>query len=65
MSFLTARKNAGLTQAAVAEKLNIAAASVCQWEKGKTLPESARLPEIAKLYNCTVDDLLKPDPAKN
>lgn len=63
MSFLSARKKAGLTQAEVAENLKIAPAAVCQWEKGKTTPETNRLLDIAKLYNCTVDELLKPDPA--
>jgi transcriptional regulator with XRE-family HTH domain len=61
LSFLVARKKAGLTQAAAAEKLGIAAASVSQWETGKTLPETERLRDIAKLYNCTVDELLEPD----
>lgn len=61
MSFLSARKKAGLTQAAAAEKLGIAAASVSQWETRKTLPETERLRDIAKLYNCTVDELLEPD----
>lgn len=58
MSFLQARKKAGLTQAVVAEKLGITAASVCQWETGKNLPRAEKLPEIATLYGCTVNDLL-------
>ena len=67
MSFLSARSRAGLSQAAVAEKLGISSASVCQWETGKNLPRADKLPEIAALYGCTVDDLLAketqlPDP---
>lgn len=58
MSFLSARTSAGLSQAAVAEKLGISAASVCQWETGKNLPRADKLPEIAALYGCTVDQLL-------
>lgn len=58
MSFLSARLDAGLTQAAVAEKLGVKAASVCQWETGKTLPKTSRLREIAALYGCTVAELL-------
>ena len=58
MSFLSARTNAGLSQAAVAEKMGISAASVCQWETGKSLPRADKLPEIAALYGCTVDELL-------
>lgn len=61
MSFLSARKKAGLSQTAVGEKLGVAAAAVCQWETGKTYPDSRRLPEIAKLYGCTVDELLADD----
>ena len=63
MSFLQARKNAGLTQAVVAEKLGITAASVCQWETGKNLPRAEKLPEIATLYGCAVNDLLSDNPA--
>lgn len=61
MSFLSARKESGLSQAAAGEKLGVAAAAVCQWETGKTYPDPRRLPEIAKLYGCTVDDLLSDD----
>lgn len=61
MSFLSARLRTGMSQAAVAEKLGISAASVCQWETGKTQPRAEKLPEIASLYGCTVDDLLSPD----
>ena len=62
MSFYQARKKAGLTQAVVAEKLGITAASVCQWETGKNLPRAEKLPEIATLYGCTVNDLLADNP---
>lgn len=61
MSFLSRRLNVGLSQAAVAEKLGVSAASVCQWETGKTQPRADKLLEIAALYECTVDELLTPD----
>lgn len=61
MSFLKQRKMAGLSQDQVAEALGIKAASVCQWETGKTLPNAQKLPQIAKLYGCTVDELLEED----
>ena len=60
MSFLSARTKAGLSQAAVAEKLGVSAAAVCQWETGKTMPDSRKLPQIAELFDCTVDELLSP-----
>lgn len=61
MSFLSCRKKAGLTQMEVAKALGVSDAAVCQWEKGETMPSSKRLPEIAKLYKCTVDKLLRED----
>lgn len=58
MSFCSARKKAGLSQADVGAMLGVASAAVCQWETGKTMPRSSLLPKIAKIYGCTVDDLL-------
>lgn len=59
MSFLACRKKAGLTQAEAAKALGVSDASVCQWEKGDTMPTASRLTQIAKLYKCSVDKLLK------
>lgn len=61
MSYLECRKKAGMTQSDVARKLGITESSVCQWETGATHPSTKRLFEIAKLYGCTVDELLVPD----
>ncbi|MCI7638702.1 MAG: helix-turn-helix domain-containing protein [Clostridiales bacterium] len=61
MSFLSARKKAGYSQAFVAEKLGIAPASVCQWETGKTMPRASMLVRIADLYGCAIDELLSDD----
>lgn len=61
MSFASARKKANLTQAAVAEKFCISAASVSQWETGRNLPAAEKLPEIAALYNCSIDELFEQD----
>ena len=58
MSFLSARKKSGLSQVDVAEKLGISAAAVCQWETGKTMPDPRKLPKIAEIFNCTVDELI-------
>lgn len=58
MSFLSARRKANLSQAAVAEKFGISAAAVSQWETGKTIPRGEKLREIAEMYGCTVDELL-------
>ena len=57
MSFVSARKKANLTQAEVADAFGISAASVSQWETGRNLPAAEKLPEIAALYNCSIDEL--------
>lgn len=59
MGFREARLAAGLTVANVTASLKVSDAAVYQWETGVTIPNGKRLPEIAKLYGCTVDDLLR------
>ncbi len=49
----------GLTQEQVAEKLNVNAQTVSRWECGTTLPDVLTLPELARLYEVTVDDFYK------
>lgn len=61
MGFRSARIKAGLSVAEVMKKLGVSDAAVYMWETGETAPTAKRLPEIAKLYGCTVDELLKED----
>ena len=49
----------GLPQEQVAEKLNVNAQTVSRWECGTTLPDVLTLPELARLYEVTVDDFYK------
>lgn len=58
MGFREARIKAGMSVAQVMDKLSVSDAAVYQWETGVTLPNAKRLPDIAKLYGVTVDDLL-------
>lgn len=48
-----------LTQEQVAESLGVSPQSVSRWECGTTLPDVMLLPDIARLYCVTVDDLYK------
>lgn len=47
------------TQEQVAEHLGVSAKSVSRWERNSTMPDVMLLPEIAKLYCVTIDDLYK------
>lgn len=49
------------TQEQVAQLLSVSPQSVSRWECGTTLPEVTLLPEIAKIYAITVDDLFRED----
>lgn len=61
MSFKRCRLVAGLTQKQAADKLGVDQSAVSLWDRGITRPRASMLPEIAKLYGCTVDELLAPD----
>ena len=58
MGFRNARVRAGLSVLQAADALGVSDAAVYQWETGVFLPNAKRLTEIAKLYHCTVDELL-------
>ena len=53
------RLEKSLTQEQLAEMLGVSAQSVSRWECGNTLPDVLLLPEIAKIYGVTVDDLYR------
>lgn len=52
------RRNNNLTQREVAEKLGISFQAVSDWERGKTMPDIAKLVEISKIYNVSIDEIL-------
>ena len=54
----TRRTDAGLTQAELAERLNVTGQSVSLWERGQSLPDTALLPDLACVLDCSVDMLL-------
>lgn len=58
MALKRMRKRAGLTARDAALALGVTFQNVYNWENGSYLPPAKRLPEIAKLYGCTVDELL-------
>lgn len=53
------RKRAGLRQVDVAAALNINQGTVASWEAGRSNPRVRLLPQLAKLFQCDVGDLLK------
>lgn len=52
------RKEKGMTQAALADKLNISNRTVSKWEHGDGFPDITILPELAQTLSVSVDELL-------
>lgn len=51
------RKAAGLTQIEFAEKIGVVQPTVAMWETGQATPMTPKLPLIAEILGCTIDDL--------
>ena len=52
------RKEAGYTQAELAEKINYSDKSVSKWESGNGIPDVYTLMQLAELYGVTLDDFV-------
>lgn len=52
------RKEKKLTQAQLAEKLNITDRAVSKWETGKSMPDSSIMLEVCEILGITVNELL-------
>ena len=52
------RKEQGMTQAVLAEKLGISDRAVSKWETGKSMPDSGIMLELCELLKINVNELL-------
>ncbi len=52
------RRELGMTQQHLADRLNISFQAVSKWENGSTFPNVELLPELSKAIEVTVDELL-------
>ena len=58
-SFLKAlRKEKGLTQEQLAEKLNVSGRTVSRWETGSNMPDISVLVEIAEFYDVSIPEII-------
>lgn len=49
------------TQQEVAKRLGVAPSAVSKWERGLAKPRADKLPILAKLYGCSIEELLAED----
>ena len=52
------RKNKGLTQNDLGERVGVSFQAVSKWERGETLPDIAVLPDLAKVLETSIDNIL-------
>lgn len=56
------RRRAGLSQEALAEKLDVSRQAISKWECGEAIPETTKLVSLAAALGVTVDWLLSEEP---
>jgi len=52
------RKQKGLSQEEVANRLNVSRQTISNWENAQALPTIDKAKELSKLYNVSIDELL-------
>ena len=52
------RKSHNMTQLELADKIGISFQAVSNWERGNSMPDISKLPELASLFNVSIDELL-------
>ncbi len=56
-----ARRNVGLSQEIVAEKLGVSRQTISKWETGENVPDIYQAKNLAKLYHFSLDELIEFD----
>jgi DNA-binding XRE family transcriptional regulator len=52
------RKENNMTQMELADNLGVSYQAVSNWERGNSMPDISKLPEICSLLGCSIDELL-------
>ena len=52
------RKEKGITQQKLAKKLGVDQTTISKWEKNETYPRLENLKQIAKILQCSLDELV-------
>ena len=54
----TLRRQKGMSQEILAQRLNVVRQTISKWEKGLSVPDAEMLTRIAELFEVSVSDLL-------
>lgn len=55
---VTLRKAKGITQNELGERVGVSFQAVSKWERGETLPDISVLPDLAKVLETSIDNIL-------
>lgn len=58
VSIAALRKRCGLTQSALAQKLNVSDKTISRWESGLGFPEVTQFPALADVFGVTIDYIM-------
>ncbi|QSF44409.1 helix-turn-helix domain-containing protein [Paenibacillus tianjinensis] len=53
------RGQTGITQMGMADKLGISYQAVSNWERGASMPDIAKLPQLAGIFNVSIEEILE------
>ena len=53
------RKEKGMTQLELAEKMGVTDKAVSKWERDLSFPDVSSIPKLAEIFEVTVDDLMQ------
>ena len=53
------RREKGMTQSELAEKMGVTDKAVSKWERDLSFPDASSLPKLAEIFNITVDELMQ------
>lgn len=59
MNFRQFRLSNNMTQEQVAQDMNVRRTTVAMWESGKSKPRAELLPKLARLFKCSIEELLE------
>lgn len=58
------RERAGISKTELAQIMDVDLTAVLRWETGEAMPRAAKIPKLADLLHCTIDELFGRDEAE-
>lgn len=59
MNIKNKRVSLNMTQYELSKKLNVTRSTVAMWENGEAFPRADKLPALAEILKCSIEDLFE------